>query len=46
VALFFIEGEPLGRPSWFLLAEEIRLPTIVSMPGGLLHQPHLGRAPG
>jgi hypothetical protein len=46
VALFFIEGDPLCRHSWFLLAGEIRLPTIVSIPGGLLHQPHLGRAPG
>ena len=46
VAWLFIEGEPLCRHSWFLLAEESGLPTIVSMPGSLLHPPHLGRAAG
>jgi hypothetical protein len=46
VEFFCIEGERLRRHSQFLLAGEIRLPTIVSMPGCLLSEQHLGRSAG
>jgi hypothetical protein len=44
--LFCLEGEHLSRHSRFLLAGEIRLPTIISMPGCLLSEPRLGRSVG
>jgi hypothetical protein len=44
--LFCLEGEHLSRHSQFLLAGEIRLPTIISMPGCLLSEPRLGRSVG
>jgi hypothetical protein len=46
VELLCIEGERLRRHSQFLLAGEIRLPTIVSMPGCLLSEQQLGRSAG